>query len=102
MSELPVHQTGENHRLQPVGRGVGAPRFRGGRIRSLSNFLISGQKKDFHPPYFVPGVQKSTLLLQNRGHAEVLKKTPSSAKYVMRLRPPLNLSEYVVKCYFVF
>ena len=32
-------------------------------------------------------VQKSTLLLQNRGHAEVLKKTPSSAKYVKRVRP---------------
>ena len=33
-------------------------------------------------------VQKSTLLLQNRWHAEVLKKTPSSAKYVTRVRPP--------------
>ena len=33
-------------------------------------------------------VQKSTLLLQNRGHAEVLKKTPSSAKYVTKVRPP--------------
>ena len=33
-------------------------------------------------------VQKSTLLLQNRGHAEVLKKTPSSAKYVTLVRPP--------------
>ena len=33
-------------------------------------------------------VQKSTLLLQNRGHAEVLIKTPSSAKYVTKVRPP--------------
>ena len=33
-------------------------------------------------------VQKSTLLLQKRGHAEVLKKTPSSAKYVTKVRPP--------------
>ena len=32
-------------------------------------------------------VQKGTLLLQNRGHAEVLKKTPS-AKYVTQVRPP--------------
>ena len=32
--------------------------------------------------------QKSTLLLQNRRHTEVLKKTPSSAKYVMRVHPP--------------
>ena len=37
-------------------------------------------------------VQKSTLLLRNRGHAEVLKKTPSSAKYVTKVRPPLYLS----------
>ena len=43
-------------------------------------------------------VQKSTLLLQNRGHAKVLKKTPSSAKYVTKVRspppppPPLYLS----------
>ena len=33
-------------------------------------------------------VQKSTLLLQNRVHTEVLKKTPSSAKYVTRVLPP--------------
>ena len=39
-------------------------------------------------PYFVPGYKKCTLLLQNRRHAEVLKKTPSSAKYVTRVRPP--------------
>ena len=33
-------------------------------------------------------VKKSTLLLQNRGHEKVLKKTPSSAKYVTKVRPP--------------
>ena len=33
-------------------------------------------------------VHKSTLLLQNRGHAEVFKKkTPSSAKYVTQVQP---------------
>ena len=39
-------------------------------------------------PILCTWVQKSTLLLQNRGHAEVFKKTPSTAKYVTRLRPP--------------
>ena len=33
-------------------------------------------------------VQKSTLLLQNRGHAEVLKKDPFFRKYLTRVRPP--------------
>ena len=33
-------------------------------------------------------MQKSTLLLQNRGHAEVLKNDPSSVKYVTRVRSP--------------
>ena len=35
---------------------------------------------------------KKYPLLQNRGHAQVFKKTPSSAKYVTRVRPPLYLS----------
>ena len=39
-------------------------------------------------PILCTWIQESTLLLQNRGHAEVLKKTPSSAEYVTRVRPP--------------
>ena len=39
-------------------------------------------------------VQNSTLFLQNRGHAEVVKKAPSSAKYVTRVRPP-SVPEYL-------
>ena len=42
------------------------------------------------PPYFVPGYKKYHFI-QNRGHSEVSKKTPSSAKYVRRVRPPLYL-----------
>ena len=45
--------------------------------------------RGFSSPILRTWVQKSTLLLQNRGHAEVLKKTPSSAKYVTRCGPPL-------------
>ena len=49
---------------------------------------ISWIVRGFSPPILRTWVQKSTLLLQNRGHVEVLKKTPSSAKYVTRVRPP--------------
>ena len=46
---------------------------------------------DFHSPILRTWLQKNTLFIQNRGHSEVLKKTPSSAKYVRRVRPPLYL-----------
>ena len=51
--------------------------------------------RGFSTPIFRTWVQKSTLLLRNRGlgHAEVLKKTPSSAKYVTRVPPPPPLWE---------
>ena len=49
---------------------------------------ISWIVRGYSPPILRTWGQKSTLLLQNRGHAEVLKKTPSSAKYVTRVRPP--------------
>ena len=48
---------------------------------------ISWVVRGCSPPILRTWVQKSPLLLQNRGHAEVLKKTPSSAKYVTRVRP---------------
>ena len=49
---------------------------------------ISWIVRGFSPPHFEPGYEKVSLLFQNRGHAEVLKKTPSSAKYVTKVRPP--------------
>ena len=53
---------------------------------------ISWIVRVFSPPILRTWVQRSTLLLQNRGHAEVLKRTPSSAKYENRCGPPLYLS----------
>ena len=90
---------------QPGGGGGGGGGYVGGRIRSLSKLKdtpkaqISGQKSKCrqqtqkpshfrsHSAYFLDcrviltpilctWVQKSTLLLQNRGHAEVLKIDP--------------------------
>ena len=49
---------------------------------------ISWIVRGFPPPILRTWIQKSTLLLQNRGHAEVLKKTPSSAKYMYLFAPP--------------
>ena len=69
----------------------------------LGSPVTSGVTRRQSPVYFVRGfstpilriwVQKSTLLFKNRGHAEVLKKTPSSTKYVTRVRPP-----FILECY---
>ena len=60
---------------------------------------ISWIVRRFSPPIHRTWVQKSTLLLQNRGHAEVLKKTPSSAKYVTRVRPSYVSELCLLLCY---
>ena len=53
------------------------PSHFGGHRVGVRAAYISWIVRGFWPPYFVPGYKKSTLLLQNRGHAEVLKNDPS-------------------------
>ena len=59
----------------------------GVRAKYIS-WIVRGFSTPPPPPILRNWVQRSTLLLQNHGHAEVLKRTPSSAKYETRVRPP--------------
>ena len=68
------------------GSKLGSPVTSGVTRRESRVYFVDC--KGILTPVLRAWVQKSTLLLQNRGHAEVLKKTPSSAKYVTRVRPP--------------
>ena len=68
------------------GSKLGRPVTSGVTLRQIRVYFVAC--KGILTPILRTWVQKSTLLLQNRGHAEVLKKTPSSAKYVTQVRPP--------------
>ena len=48
---------------------------------------ISWIVRGFSPPYFVPGYKKVLFFYKSRTCGG-LKKTPSSVKYVTRVRPP--------------
>ena len=70
------------------GSRLGSP-VTSGVSRRQSHLYLVDCKGMFIPP--LPLILRTwvqQILLQNRGHAEVLKKTPSSAKYVTRVRPP--------------
>ena len=72
------------------GSILGSPRHFGSHS-ALEPRIFRGLLGDFHipPPYLIcTWLQKKYLLIQNRGHSEVLEKTPSSAKYVRQVRPP--------------
>ena len=67
---------------------LGSPRHFGRHLAS-ERHIFCGLLGDFHPTILRTWLQKNTLFIQNRGHSEVLKKTPSSAKYVRWVRPPM-------------
>ena len=96
------------------GGGRGGRRGAASGGSKLGSLVTSGVTRRHSRVYFVDckgiftpilrtWVRKSTLLLQNRGHAEVLKKTPSSAKYVTKVPHPRDalLSEILLRILFL-
>ena len=67
----------------PVTSGVTRRQSRGYFV-DFYGIFTSGES----PPYFVPGYKKVPIFYKSRTCGGLKKKTPSSAKYVTRVRPP--------------
>ena len=60
-------------------------------------WIVRGCSPPPPPPILRTWVQKSTLLLQNRGHAEVLKRPllPRNQSFYLQIHPPAYIHIYI-------